>query len=115
MTRMTGYGVGFFFFWLVAAISSAVSVYLIRTSHLSDRDQGRPAMNDAAARYAESLYAKRVKIHAREVEGFFENLRNGAAVIVLLGGYYARPLAALGRPPGRALRSAGPQVPHLRA
>ena len=33
---------------------------------------------------------KRVKIHAREVEGFFENLRN-TTVIVLLGGYYAGP------------------------
>jgi hypothetical protein len=33
MTRMTGYGVGFFFFWAVAAISSAVSVYLVRTAH----------------------------------------------------------------------------------
>lgn len=43
MTRMTGYGVGFFFFWLVAAISSAVSVYLIRTSHLADRDEDGPS------------------------------------------------------------------------
>lgn len=37
-TRMTAYGVTFFFFWLVAAISSAVSVYLIRTSHLPPGD-----------------------------------------------------------------------------
>jgi hypothetical protein len=33
--RMTGYGIGFFFFWIVALIASAVAVYLIRTSHLS--------------------------------------------------------------------------------
>ncbi|MCC7258444.1 MAG: cytochrome c oxidase accessory protein CcoG [Gammaproteobacteria bacterium] len=36
------------------------------------------------------MYARRVKIHAREVEGFFENLRT-AAVIVLLGLYYLVP------------------------
>jgi hypothetical protein len=42
MTRMTGYAVGFFFFWLVAAISSAVSVYLIRTSRLAGRDEDGP-------------------------------------------------------------------------
>jgi hypothetical protein len=42
MTRMTGYAVGFFFFWAVAAISSAVSVYLIRTSHLADADGDGP-------------------------------------------------------------------------
>lgn len=32
LTRMAGYGVGFFFFWFVAAMSSAVSVYLLRTA-----------------------------------------------------------------------------------
>ena len=31
-SRMTAYGIAFFFFWLIAAISSAVSVYLVRTS-----------------------------------------------------------------------------------
>ncbi len=46
-------------------------------------------MEDVVAE-SESLYAKRVKIHAREVQGFFENLRNGA-VFVLLGTYYAGP------------------------
>ena len=30
--RMTAYGVTFFFFWLIAALSSAVSAYLVRTS-----------------------------------------------------------------------------------
>lgn len=38
-TRMTAYGITFFFFWLVAALSSAVSVYLIRTSHIGSRDE----------------------------------------------------------------------------
>lgn len=37
----------------------------------------------------EALYAKRAKIHAREVKGFFANLRN-TAVIVLLGIYTSR-------------------------
>ena len=32
-TRMTGYGLGFFFFWLIAIVSSALSVYLLRTAH----------------------------------------------------------------------------------
>ena len=31
-SRMTGYGVGFFFFWLVTFTSSAISVYLCRTA-----------------------------------------------------------------------------------
>lgn len=30
-TRMTGYGLGFFFFWLVTLLSSGVSVYLLFT------------------------------------------------------------------------------------
>lgn len=32
MSRMTGYGIGFFFFWLIALLSSAISVYLLRTA-----------------------------------------------------------------------------------
>jgi hypothetical protein len=31
-SRMTGYGLGFFFFWLIAIVSSAISVYLLRTA-----------------------------------------------------------------------------------
>ncbi|MEZ5563248.1 MAG: hypothetical protein R3F27_09885 [Gammaproteobacteria bacterium] len=31
-SRMTTYGITFFFFWLITALSSAVSVYLVRTS-----------------------------------------------------------------------------------
>ena len=31
--RMTGYAVGFFFFWLISAASAALTVYLIRTRH----------------------------------------------------------------------------------
>ena len=32
-SRMTGYAVGFFFFWLVASLSSLVTLYLVRTAH----------------------------------------------------------------------------------
>jgi hypothetical protein len=39
ISRMTGYGIGFFFFWIIAALSSAVSVYLLRTAHLPDADR----------------------------------------------------------------------------
>ncbi len=31
--RMTGYALGFFFLWVVAAASAALTVYLIRTRH----------------------------------------------------------------------------------
>ena len=31
--RMSGYALGFFFFWLLAAGSAALTVYLIRTRH----------------------------------------------------------------------------------
>lgn len=30
--RMSGYGLGFFFFWLVTLVSSAISVFLLRTA-----------------------------------------------------------------------------------
>ena len=41
--RMTGYGLGFFFFWLITGISSAVSVYLLRTARRNprNRDNGK--------------------------------------------------------------------------
>lgn len=32
-SRMTGYAVGFFFFWLVSALSSLITLYLVRTAH----------------------------------------------------------------------------------
>ncbi len=32
LSRMTGYGIGFFFFWLITFVSSAMSVYLCRTA-----------------------------------------------------------------------------------
>lgn len=32
-TRMTGYAVGFFFFWLVSSLSSLLTLYLVRTAH----------------------------------------------------------------------------------
>lgn len=31
--RMSGYALGFFFFWLLTASSAALTVYLIRTRH----------------------------------------------------------------------------------
>ena len=31
--RMGGYALGFFFFWLLAAMSATLTVYLIRTRH----------------------------------------------------------------------------------
>ena len=37
--RMTAYGITFFFFWLIAALSSAVSAYLVRTSPVSPPDR----------------------------------------------------------------------------
>ncbi|MDH3978502.1 MAG: hypothetical protein OEU86_08305 [Gammaproteobacteria bacterium] len=40
MNRMTAYGVLFFFFWFIAAISSGTSVYLRRTRNKNAR-QGR--------------------------------------------------------------------------
>jgi cytochrome c oxidase accessory protein FixG len=46
-------------------------------------------VNDVPAR-TESLYEARVKIHAREVKGFFEDLRT-VATIGLLGLYYVLP------------------------
>ncbi|MGI9245475.1 MAG: hypothetical protein ACR2I8_02030 [Steroidobacteraceae bacterium] len=35
-TRLSGYAVGFFFFWLVAAMSSLMSLYLVRTAHAEE-------------------------------------------------------------------------------
>jgi hypothetical protein len=42
-TRMTGYGLGFFFFWLITLVSSAVSVYLLRTARRGpgNSDEGK--------------------------------------------------------------------------
>jgi len=33
LDREGGYALGFFFFWAISAVGSALSVYLIRTSH----------------------------------------------------------------------------------
>ena len=35
-SSMTGYAIGFFFFWVVCTISSLLSVFLIRTSRRQD-------------------------------------------------------------------------------
>jgi len=38
-TRMTGYGLGFFFFWLITGLSSALSVFLLTTARRNSRDK----------------------------------------------------------------------------
>jgi hypothetical protein len=45
-SRMTGYAVGFFFFWLTASLSSLLTLYLVRTAHpepeeTTQQDDGR--------------------------------------------------------------------------
>lgn len=42
LNREGGYALGFFFFWAIAALASALSVYMIRTA----RHDGRPAGGD---------------------------------------------------------------------
>jgi hypothetical protein len=32
VSRMTGYAIGFFFFWVIAMVSSAITIFLVRTS-----------------------------------------------------------------------------------
>jgi len=32
LSRMTGYGIGFFFFWFITGVSSVMSIYLVTTS-----------------------------------------------------------------------------------
>ena len=39
-TRMTGYAVGVFVFWLVASLSSLITLYLVRTAHPETADEG---------------------------------------------------------------------------
>ena len=39
-TRMTGYAVGFFFFRLIAALSSLMTLYLVRTANPEPADEG---------------------------------------------------------------------------
>ena len=40
LDREAGYALGFIFFWVVGAIASALSVYLIRTERRARRDAG---------------------------------------------------------------------------
>jgi hypothetical protein len=42
--RMTGYGVGFFFFWLICAVGAGLTLLLVRTS----RRERRPAASGSA-------------------------------------------------------------------
>lgn len=36
LTRMAGYGIGFFFFWLLGLIAAALTLYLVRTARPPD-------------------------------------------------------------------------------
>ena len=46
--RMTGYGVGFFFFWMICAASSALTAYLLRTRRSQEPPVETPSwMRDA--------------------------------------------------------------------
>ena len=38
-SRMTGYAIGFFFFWLITAISSGISVFLLRTARRDSKNR----------------------------------------------------------------------------
>jgi hypothetical protein len=38
-TRMTSYSIGFFFFWLITGVSSALSVYLLTTARRDSREK----------------------------------------------------------------------------
>lgn len=40
LNRDAGYALGFFFFWAIAALASALSVYMIRTARRAERDGG---------------------------------------------------------------------------
>lgn len=39
LSRTAGYSIGFFFFWLMAAVSSIVTLYLVRTAHETRRSR----------------------------------------------------------------------------
>jgi hypothetical protein len=39
VSRMTGYGIGFFFFWLLSAGAAAMAVYMLLSTKQEDRDK----------------------------------------------------------------------------
>ena len=41
-TRMSGYAIGFFFFWLISALSSLLTLYLARTARPEPPETDRP-------------------------------------------------------------------------
>jgi hypothetical protein len=45
--RMTGYAVGFFFFWAITLVSSAITAYLLRTRHYEEPPPTPSWMRDA--------------------------------------------------------------------
>ena len=83
--RMTGYAVGFFFFWAVCTIASFLTAYLDRYA-LVRRGLAMSAVPGAS----DSLYAARQKIYVREVSGRYDRLRV-IAVCALLGLFYGLP------------------------
>jgi hypothetical protein len=41
-TRMSGYAIGFFFFWLISALSSLLTLYLARTARPEPPETDKP-------------------------------------------------------------------------
>jgi hypothetical protein len=41
LNREAGYALGFFFFWIIAALASSLSVYMIRSARPDDRNVNR--------------------------------------------------------------------------
>jgi hypothetical protein len=41
-SRMSGYAIGFFFFWLISALSSLLTLYLARTAHAEPPETDAP-------------------------------------------------------------------------
>jgi hypothetical protein len=71
--REAGYAAGFFFFWVLSALASAVTAWLVRTA-----PPGAP------------MYASAEKIYPREMKGRFDSLSK-LATIILLGLFYFVP------------------------
>jgi hypothetical protein len=47
---MSGYAVGFFFYWLVASLSSLLTVYLVRTAHPEEPGKDQAEEGDRSSR-----------------------------------------------------------------
>ena len=107
---MTGYALGFFFFWVVAASAAALSLYLIRTRH----GHPPPRIEAVAGAVPQSLYEAHEKIYPREVGGTLRAPAHGRGRACCWVLFYGAAWLHLGRPAGPAVRSARAQVLHLR-